>query len=108
MSYHTNLRGERFNFADLREVFAKANEEKSGDQLAGIAAHSERERVAAKLVLADVRLQEIVDRPLVDSEGDEVTGLLWDSLDRNVLPEISGLTVGEFREFLLADETDGE
>src|SRR5438046_10640154 len=98
MAYQTTIRGERFAFADLREVFAKANEEKSGDQLAGIAARSERERVAAKLVLADVRLQEIVDRPLVDPDHDEVTRLLWDSLDRNVLPEIAGMTVGEFRD----------
>ena len=52
----TVLRGERFTFADLREVFAKANEEKSGDQLAGLAARSERERVAAKVVLADLTL----------------------------------------------------
>ena len=57
MSYSHTLRGERFNFADLRNVFAKANEEKSGDQLAGIAAHTERERVAAKLALADVPLR---------------------------------------------------
>ena len=64
MPYQTTIRGERFVFADLRELFARANEEKSGDQLAGIAARSERERVAAKLVLADVTLGEIVDRPL--------------------------------------------
>ena len=49
MNLSTVVRGERFRFADLREVFAKANEEKSGDQLAGLAARSERERVAAKL-----------------------------------------------------------
>lgn len=105
MSYHATVRGERFTFAELREVFAKANEEKSGDQLAGIAARSERERVAAKMALAEVRLQEIADRPLVDPEHDEVTRLLWDSLDRDLLPEIGSLTVGEFRELLLVDET---
>src|SRR5438105_1547708 len=108
MPYQTTIRGERFAFADLREVFARANEEKSGDQLAGIAARSERERVAAKLVLADVRLQDIVDQPLVDPEHDEVTRLLWDSLDRSVLPEIASMTVGEFREFLLADDAGEE
>ena len=59
----TAIRGERFAFADLREVFAKANEEKSGDQLAGLAARTERERVAAKLVLAELTLGEIVDQP---------------------------------------------
>src|SRR5689334_21284053 len=59
MPYSSTIRGERFVFADLREVFARANEEKSGDRLAGIAAHTERERVAAKLALADVILGEI-------------------------------------------------
>ena len=54
---------ERFDFSDLRELFAKANEEKSGDQLAGIAARSERERVAAKRKLADLTLQEVVQHP---------------------------------------------
>ena len=57
---------ERFVFSDLRELFAKANEEKSGDQLAGIAARSERERVAAKRQLADLTLAEIVAQPLID------------------------------------------
>src|SRR5437588_8842441 len=108
MPYQATIRNQHFTFADLREVFAKANEEKSGDQLAGVAARSERERVAAKLVLADVRLSEIVDRPLIDPEHDEVTRLLWDALDRQTFPEIGGLTVGEFREFLLADETGDE
>ena len=68
MSYRASLRGETFAFADLRELFAKANEEKSGDQLAGLAAGSERERVAAKLALADVTLGEIVDTPLIDPD----------------------------------------
>jgi ethanolamine ammonia-lyase large subunit len=103
MSYHTTLRGERFNFADLREVFAKANEEKSGDQLAGIAAHSERERVAAKLVLADVPLGEIVDRPIIDPDQDEVSRLILDDFDVQGFQELRGLTVGEFRERLLDD-----
>ena len=66
MSYRASLRGETFAFADLRELFAKANEEKSGDQLAGLAAGSELERVAAKLALADVTLGEIADTPVVD------------------------------------------
>ena len=54
---------ERFQFRDIRELFAKANEEKSGDQLAGIAARSEQERVAAKRKLADLTLGEVVRRP---------------------------------------------
>jgi Ethanolamine ammonia lyase large subunit (EutB) len=67
---------ERFDFSDLRELFAKANEEKSGDQLAGIAARSERERVAAKRKLADMPLDEIVRRPLIDPSDDDVTRLI--------------------------------
>ena len=81
MPYHAILRGERFTFADLREVFARANEEKSGDQLAGLAARTERERVAAKLALADVRLGEIVDQPLIDPDHDEVSRLILETLD---------------------------
>ena len=64
MNLSTTIRNERFSFADLRDVFAKANEEKSGDQLAGVAARTERERIAAKFVLADLTLREIVDMPV--------------------------------------------
>lgn len=106
MAYYTTLRGERFLFADLREVFAKANEEKSGDHLAGIAARSERERVAAKCVLADVRLSEIAAQPLIDGEKDDVTRLLWDNHDQQAFRAIHSLTVGEFREYLLDDAVD--
>src|SRR5438270_4556728 len=107
MPYQTTIRSERLTFADLREVFAKANEEKSGDHLAGIAARSERERVAAKLVLADVRLEEIAARPLIDAEADDVTRLLWAAHDREQFRAIRSLAVGEFRELLL-DESTGE
>ena len=96
---------ERFDFSDLRELFAKANEEKSGDQLAGIAARSERERVAAKRKLADLTLQEIVRRPLIGPSEDDVTRLILDSFDQKAFRPIGSMTVGEFREFLLDDGT---
>src|SRR5229473_7742174 len=108
MSYATTIRAERFTFADLREVFAKANEEKSGDQLAGLAASTERERVAAKLVLADVRLGEIVDQPLIDPDHDDVSRLILDTLDQDAFRPLRGLTVGEFREHLLDDRMGEE
>jgi ethanolamine ammonia-lyase large subunit len=108
MPYQTTVRGERFAFADLREVFAKANEEKSGDRLAGLAARTERERVAAKLVLADVTLGDIVDNPLIDPDRDEVSRLILDSLDREAFRPFRGLTVGQFREYLLDDLTGGQ
>src|SRR3954463_14300609 len=100
MPYPATVRGERFAFADLRELLAKANEEKSGDQLAGIAAATERERVAAKLALADVPLAEIVARPLID---DDVTQLISEGHDRAAFDtHLASRTVGEFRELLLS------
>jgi ethanolamine ammonia-lyase large subunit len=96
---------ERFVFSDLREIFAKANEEKSGDQLAGIAARSERERVAAKRRLADLTLAEIVAQPLIDPTEDEVSRLILESYDRQTFAPIASLTVGELREEILDDAT---
>jgi ethanolamine ammonia-lyase large subunit len=102
---------ERFDFSDLRELFAKANEEKSGDQLAGIAARSERERIAAKRKLADMTLDEIVRRPLIDPSDDDVTRLILETFDQEAfrgagsLTNLASMTVGEFREFILDDGT---
>jgi ethanolamine ammonia-lyase large subunit len=96
---------ERFTFSGLRELFAKANEEKSGDQLAGIAARSERERVAAKHGLADLTLDEIVRQPLIDPLEDDVSQLILETFDRQAFRSISSMTVGEFREFILDDAT---
>src|ERR1700734_158212 len=96
---------ERFPFSDLRELFAKANEVKSGDQLAGIAAASERERVAAKRQLADLSLDEIVRNPLIDPDQDDVSRLILDSYDRENFRPLKSTTVGEFRERLLDDAT---
>src|SRR5689334_10943032 len=90
---------------DLRELFAKASEEKSGDQLAGIAARSEQERVAAKCALADLPLAEIVTNPLIDPDRDDVSRLILETHDREKFASVSSMTVGEFREFILRDET---
>lgn len=108
MTYHSTIRGERFVFADLREVMAKANEEKAGDHLAGIAARTERERVAAKLVLADVPLADLVDRPLIDPDRDDVGRLILDKHDAETFRSIRGQTVGAFREYLLDDAVGDE
>src|SRR6202045_101655 len=98
---------EQFSFSDLRELFAKANEEKSGDQLAGIAAGSERERIAAKRKLADLSLDEIVRQPLIDPDDDDVSKLILESFDREAFMPMKSSTVGEFREFLF-DAATGE
>ncbi|MBZ5641694.1 MAG: ethanolamine ammonia-lyase subunit EutB [Acidobacteriia bacterium] len=99
---------EQFAFRDLRDLLAKANEEKSGDHLAGLAARSERERVAAKGRLANFPLAEIVRQPVIDPDEDDVSRLLLETFDRERFHRIESLTVGEFREFLLEDSTTEE
>lgn len=106
MAYSHTLRGERFEFADLRELFAKANEVKSGDELAGIAAHSERQRVAAKIALADISLGEIADRPLIDPDQDDVAALLITAHDESRFHSLRSWSVGALRDFLLSEECD--
>ncbi|MDR3619206.1 MAG: ethanolamine ammonia-lyase subunit EutB [Paludisphaera borealis] len=108
MNLATTIRGERFTFAGLVEVLAKANEEKSGDQLAGVAARTERERVAAKIVLSELTLGEMVDNPVIDPDRDEVSRLILDQLDDAAFRPLRGLTVGAFREWILDDATTGE
>ena len=95
----------RFAFSDLRELFAKANEEKSGDRLAGLAAGSESERVAAKRKLADLTLAEIVQQPLIDPDEDDVSRLIFETFNEGSFRSIRSLTVGEFREHILDDAT---
>src|SRR6202051_4744336 len=97
---------EQFVFRDLRDLLAKANEEKTSDQLAGVAARSERERVAAKRNLADLSLGEIVRQPLIDPSQDEVSRLLLESYDAERFQRIQSMTVGEFREFILEDSAN--
>src|SRR5580704_11618407 len=98
---------EHFVFRDLRELLAKANEEKSGDQLAGIAAQSESERVAAKRQLADLSLAEIARQPLIDPDTDDVSRLILDTFQQDIFQPIAHFTVGEFREYILDDATTG-
>jgi ethanolamine ammonia-lyase large subunit len=96
---------ETFVFSNLRELFAKANEEKSGDQLAGIAARSEQERVAAKRRLAELTLDEILGQPLIDPDDDDVSRIILDAQDSENFKSICRLSVGEFREYILDDAT---
>ncbi|MDW5593439.1 ethanolamine ammonia-lyase subunit EutB [Conexibacter stalactiti] len=104
MSHTATLRGTTYRFHDLRELLAKANEPKSGDALAGIAAGSVSERAAAKLALADVGVAEILDTPLVD---DDVTALIERDLDRDRATELRSLTIGELRELVLSEPFAG-
>ncbi|PTB22051.1 ethanolamine ammonia lyase large subunit [Trinickia symbiotica] len=95
-----------YRFADLKTLLAKASPPRSGDQLAGIAAASEEERVAAKMALAQVPLRAFLDEPVVPYECDEVTRLIIDSHDAQAFSEIAHLSVGDFRNWLLSSTTD--
>src|SRR5579883_1755726 len=86
---------------------AKANEEKSGDRLAGVAATSAVERVAAKLVLGEVRLEEIHEHPIIPYEQDAVTRLITDELMRPVYEQVKSWTVSELRERVLDESMTG-
>jgi ethanolamine ammonia-lyase large subunit len=100
------LRGTRYAFADLRTLLARASPQRSGDTLAGLAAVSATERVAAQMALADVPLAAVLADPVIPYEADEVTRLIIDSHDPAAFAPVASLTVGEFREFLLAAEPE--
>ena len=105
MAYKTTLQGQVFTFDTIKEVLAKANEEKSGDILAGVAASSDIERVAAKEVLSNLTMKELRENPVVPYEEDDVTRLNQDGLNEHQFSKIASMTVGEFREWILAHTT---
>ena len=100
--------GKTYLFRDLKEVLAKANEEKTGDKLAGLAAEDARERVAAKVVLSAVTLGDLRENPAVPYEQDEVTRIIQDDVNEQVYRSIRNWTVAELREWILSEETSGE
>ncbi len=107
MKLKTMLFSRTYAFRDVKDVLAKANEEKSGDILAGVAASSTVERIAAKAVLADMTLEDLRNNPVVPYEDDDITRADQDAVAEEVYQQIKSLTVGEFREFLLgASETE--
>lgn len=105
MSYRVLLSGQNFVFDSVKEVLAKANEEKSGDILAGVAARSDMERIAAKEALSDMLLKDLRENPVVPYEQDDVTRINQDSLNEVVYDRIKGWTVAELREWILSNET---
>ena len=108
MLLRTKLHGKTYEFPAIRTLMGKANEEKSGDHLAGVAAVSAAERIAARLVLAELPLWVLRDNPAVPYDRDEVTRVIQDALDPVVYEEIKSWTVGELREWLLDDTTTNE
>ncbi|MEP7356743.1 MAG: ethanolamine ammonia-lyase subunit EutB, partial [Anaerolineales bacterium] len=108
MLLRTQLFGKTYEFPDLRVLMGKANEEKSGDRLAGVAADSTAERAAARFVLAEVPLHALRANPVAPYEQDEVTRVIHDALNETIYAELKDWTVGALREWLLADTTSGE
>ena len=107
MKLKTTLLGKTYEFRSLKEVLAKANEEKTGDKLAGLAAETAQERVAAKVVLSAVTLQDLRENPAVPYEKDQVTRIIQDDLNTWQYEKIKGWTVSELREWILSEETTG-
>ena len=107
MRLKTKLFGTLYQFKNLNEVMAKANEEKSGDKLAGLAAATTTEMVAAKEVLSNITLGELRNNPAVAYEDDEVTRIIQDGVNEKIYAEFKNYTVAEFREWLLSYDTDG-
>ena len=102
MKLSTVLAGKNFSFRSVKEVLAKANEEKSGDILAGIAATSDLERVAAKEVLSNLFVRDLRENPVVPYEDDEVTRIIQDGIDMTVYNGIANWTMAELREYILS------
>ncbi|MEK9162740.1 MAG: ethanolamine ammonia-lyase subunit EutB [Chloroflexota bacterium] len=108
MLLRTKLHGKTYEFPDIRLLMGKANEEKSGDRLAGVAAESAAERIAARLVLAEVPLWVLRGSSAAPYDQDEVTRIIQDGVNESIYNEIKDKTVGEFREWILSDTTTGE
>ena len=108
MSYQASAAGEHYRFGDLKSLLAKASPPRSGDQLAGIAAQTATQRVAAQMALAELPLRAFLDEPLIPYESDEVTRLIIDTHDAAAFAPIRHLTVGEFRDWLLGPLATGE
>jgi ethanolamine ammonia-lyase large subunit len=114
LSWHSNMSGyshtvsgTTYRFAGLKTLLARATPARSGDALAGIAAETAEERVAAQMALADLPLPAFIEEPLIDYETDEVTRLIFDSHDAQAFSAIAHFTVGDFRNWLLSDAATG-
>jgi len=108
MAFTHSIGNRRYGFADLRELLAKATPMRSGDALAGVAADSAEERVAAQFALADLPLAHFLSEQVVPYEDDEVTRLIVDTHDGLAFFPVRSLTVGEFRDWLLSDDATAE
>ncbi len=108
MAFVSSIGNTRYTFDSLRELLARATPLRSGDVLAGVAARSAEERVAAQFALADVPLTQFLQEPVVACEDDEVSRLIFDTHDAEAFAPVRSLTVGELRDWLLSDDATPE
>src|SRR4051812_20622074 len=108
MVYRRTINATAYLFDDLRDLLAKATPPRSGDRLAGIAADTAEQTIAARMALANVPLKQFLNETVVAYEDDEVTRLIVDTHDGSSFAAISSLTVGGFRDWLLSDTATGE
>ena len=106
--FRSKIGAQGYTFGSLRELLAKASPLRSGDELAGVAAANAEERVAAQMALAEVALTQFLKEAIVPYENDEVTRLIVDSHDKGAFALVAGLSVGEFRDWLLSDAATPE
>ena len=106
MTYRSTIRNTQYVFDDLKTLLARASPYRSGDVLAGLAAKSYEERVAAQMILADVPIKTFVNDAVIPYESDEVTRIILDTHDASAFALISHLTVGELRDWLLSENAD--
>ena len=107
MKLKTILLGKTYVFKDIKQVLAKANEEKTGDKLAGLAAETAQERIAAKVVLSALTLGDLRENPAVPYETDEVTRIIQDDVNEKQYARIRNWTVSDLREWILSESTTG-
>lgn len=108
MKLKTCLFGQSYAFRDVKEVLAKASELRSGDVLAGVAASTAQERVAAKHVLSEMTLNDLRENPVISYESDIITRIDQDRVNKSVFGEIKNWTLSELREYILSDEPSTE
>lgn len=108
MKLKTTLNGKTFEFRDIKDVLAKANEPKSADRFQGIAAETVTERVAAKIVLSELTVGDLTENPTIPYEQDEVTRVNIDGLNKRAYEAKKNMTIGELREWILSHKTSSE
>ncbi|MBI9010981.1 MAG: ethanolamine ammonia-lyase subunit EutB [Clostridiales bacterium] len=101
MNLRSTIHNKVYSFKSVRDVLAKANQEKSGDVLAGLAAETAKERVAAKLCLANLQLKDIYENPVIAYEKDEITRLIYDNVNTTIYKKLMNWTVAELRDYIL-------